>query len=78
MADDIQQPTQAPSIVIVDEAADITPADWAKWTSDGLRHALDALAALQSAQRCTRDGFASDRLDMAADEVRKAMKGMGA
>jgi hypothetical protein len=45
---------------------------------DGLRHALDALAALQSAQLCTRDGFASDYLQNAADQVRKAMKGMGA
>jgi hypothetical protein len=45
---------------------------------DALRHALDALAALQRAQISTRDGFASDRLDMAADEVRKAMRGMGA
>ena len=43
-----------------------------------LRHALDALDALQKAQLFTRDGFASDRLDVAADEVRKAMKGMGA
>ncbi|UPY35484.1 hypothetical protein [Sediminicoccus sp. KRV36] len=45
---------------------------------DGLRHALDALAALQSAQLCTRDDFASDCLQNAADEVRKAMRGMGA
>jgi hypothetical protein len=45
---------------------------------DALRHALDALSALQRAQLCTRDGFASDYLQNAADQVRKAMKGMGA
>ena len=45
---------------------------------DSLRHAIDALAALQNAQLSTIDGFASDHLQNAADEVRKAMKGMGA
>jgi hypothetical protein len=78
MADDIQQPTQEPDDSESDGHLECPPLALCSVEIDGLRHALDALAALQSAQRCTRDGFASDRLDMAADEVRKAMKGMGA
>jgi hypothetical protein len=45
---------------------------------DALRHAVDALGALQRALIGARHGLAADHLENAAGEVRKAMRMMGA
>jgi hypothetical protein len=47
--------TQAPSIVIVDEAADITPADWAKWTRPPPADLHEAAAVLMDRVRWRRE-----------------------
>lgn len=69
--------TSEPDDLKHDGCAEGPPVDLCSIEIDALRHALDALSALQSAQLCTQDGFTSDYLENAADEVRKAMKGMG-
>lgn len=60
------------------EGAECPPLSLCSIEIDALRHAVEALEALQSAQLYTRDGIASDHLDAAADSIRKAMRGMGA
>lgn len=43
-----------------------------------LKHCVEALEALQKADIHTSNGIGSDYLDRAADEIRKAMRMMGA
>lgn len=46
--------------------------------ADALRHAVDALAALQRAHVAAQNGFAADCFENAASDVRKAMRMIGA